>query len=411
MLTEVAVKQAKPREKKYRLYDQGGLYLEITPTGRKYWRYKFRVRQGDVRKEKRLALGVYPAVSLKQARLAHATAKLQVANGDDPTTIKRLEETAKALEADHFFGDIARDWFATQSPTWSASHTVRQTRLLFKDLAALHPLPIKSVLAPELLRVLRVIEARGAIESARRANQVASQIFDHAIAMGFAEFNPALAIKRALKRPITKHHTAILDPEKLGEVLRAIDGYRGSEIVRVALRLTPMLLVRPGELRHMEWREVDLDNALWTIPSSKMKRRKDHLVPLPAQAVRWIRSLQPLTGEGRFVFPSSRSVSRPMSENAVLYALRGLGIAKEEATPHGFRATARTLMVEQLGIRTDLIEHQLAHAVKDATGEAYNRTRLLPERREMMECWAKFLDELKTGMAGHSPKISIFAKR
>ncbi|MEC8436902.1 MAG: Arm DNA-binding domain-containing protein, partial [Pseudomonadota bacterium] len=169
MLTEVAVKQAKPREKKYRLYDQGGLYLEITPTGRKYWRYKFRVRQGDVRKEKRLALGVYPDVGLKQARLAHARAKLQVANGDDPTTIKRLEETAKALEADHFFGDIARDWFETQSPTWSASHTVRQTRLLFKDLAALHPLPIKSVLAPELLRVLRVIEARGAIESARRA--------------------------------------------------------------------------------------------------------------------------------------------------------------------------------------------------------------------------------------------------
>ena len=166
MLTEVAVKQAKPRERKYRLYDQGGLYLEVTPTGRKYWRYKFRVRIGDVRKEKRLALGVYPGVSLKQARLAHASAKLQVANGDDPTTIRRLAETAKALEADHFFGDIAKDWFETQSPTWSASHTVRQTRLLFKDLAALHPLPIKAILAPELLRELYVIEARGAIETA-----------------------------------------------------------------------------------------------------------------------------------------------------------------------------------------------------------------------------------------------------
>ena len=257
--------------------------------------------------------------------------------------------------------------------------------------------------------MLRVIEARGAIESARRANQVASQIFDHAIAMGFAELNPALAIKRALKRPITKHHAAILEPKKLGEVLRAIDGYRGSEVVRVALKLTPMLLVRPGELRHMEWQEVDLENALWTIPGSKMKRRKDHLVPLPAQAVRCIRSLQPLTGEGRFVFPSSRSKSRPMSENAVLYALRELGIAKEEATPHGFRATARTLMVEQLGIRTDLIEHQLAHAVKDATGEAYNRTRLLPERKEMMRIWAAYLHRVRLGRPPSTRKLSMYA--
>ena len=409
MLTEVQIKQAKPAAKLYRLYDQGGRYLEVTPAGAKYWRYKFRIRLGAVRKEKRLALGVYPEVSLKKAREDHAVARRQVAGGGDPTQLRRQQRIEKELALERTFGSVCHDWFETQSPTWSSSHTTRQMRLLFKDLVALHASPIEQIKAPELLKVLRVIEARGAIESARRANQVASQVFDHAIALGLSESNPAGSVKRALKRPITKHHAAILEPEKLGFVLRTIHDYQGSEVVRVALRLTPLLLVRPGELRHMQWSELDLAAGTWSIPASKMKRRKDHVVPLPEQAVNWIYRLYPMTGDGVYVFPSSRSNSRPMSENAVLYALRGLGIEKDEATPHGFRATARTLMAEQLGIRVDLIEHQLAHAVKDATGEAYNRTQFLPERTEMMQVWADYLDELRNqGRTTHS-KVSIFA--
>jgi integrase len=411
MLTEVKIKQAKPEAKLYRLYDQGGLYLEVSPKGQKYWRYKFRINVGGARKEKRLAIGVYPEVSLKLARERHQVARNQVAEGQDPTQLRRLEKTQKALAIERSFGSISQDWFTTQSPSWSESHTTRQTRLLFKDLAALHASPIQQIMAPELLRVLRVIESRGALESARRANQVASQVFDHAIALGLCEHNPAGAVKRALKRPISKHHAAILEPDKLASVLRAINHYQGSEVVRVALKLTPMLLARPGELRHMEWAELDLESGTWLIPASKMKRRKDHIVPLPEQALGLICRLLPLTGQGRYVFPSSRSDIRPMSENAVLYALRGLGIEKGEATPHGFRATARTLMVEQLGIRTDLIEHQLAHAVRDATGEAYNRTRFLPERKEMMQVWADYLYELQQERRRDTPRVSIFSAR
>ena len=411
MLTEVKIKQAKPEAKRYRLYDQGGLYLEVSPKGQKYWRYKFRINEGGARKEKRLAIGVHPEVSLKAARERHQAARNQVAEGQDPTQLRRLEKAQKALAIEKSFGSISQDWFTTQSPGWSESHTTRQTRLLFKDLAALHASPIQQIMAPELLRVLRVIESRGALESARRANQVASQVFDHAIALGLCEHNPAGAVKRALKRPISKHHAAILEPGKLATVLRTINHYRGSEVVRVALKLTPMLLARPGELRHMEWAELDLESGTWLVPASKMKRRKDHIVPLAEQALGLICRLLPLTGQGRYVFPSSRSDARPMSENAVLYALRGLGIEKDEATPHGFRATARTLMVEQLGIRTDLIEHQLAHAVRDATGEAYNRTRFLPERKEMMQVWADYLHEIQHERDRRTSRVSIFSAR
>ena len=410
MLTEVAVKQAKAKEKAYRLSDQGGLYLEVSSKGSKYWRYKYRISTGAQRKEKRLALGVYPEISLKNARELHREAHALVSQGGDPSAVKLEQKALSEVASLNTFGGLGEDWFATQSPDWSPTYTISQRRLLGKNLLPLHELAIDKIAAPELLGVLRVIESRGALETARRTNQVASQIFDHAIAMGATEVNPAIGIKNALKKPKSKHHAAILDPSELAFFLRSVDNYVGTLVVQIALMLTPLLLVRPGELRHMEWGEVSLEEGKWLIPAAKTKRRRDHFVPLASQAVSLIAQLKPYTGGGRYVFPSARGGARPMSENAVLYAMRGLGITKEEATPHGFRATARTLMEEQLGIRSDLIEHQLAHVVRDATGEAYNRTRFFPERIKLMQRWADYLEELKEGGGSISNNVSIFRK-
>ena len=410
MLTEMTVKQAKARDKIYRLSDQGGLYLEITTTGNKYWRYKYRISDGLTRKEKRLALGVYPEVGLKEARERHREAHALVSAGTDPNLSKKEEKRSVEGASLNTFGRIGQDWFDTQSPTWSETHRVRQRRLFGIDLLALHSWKVGDIKAPDLLKVLRVVEARGALETARRTNQVAGQIFDHAIAMGVAEVNPALGIKKALKKPVTKHHAAILDPQKLAVFLRTVDGYHGSTIVRVALEVMPLLLVRPGELRHMEWEELFLDEGKWLIPASKTKRKRDHFVPLASQAVNLLRELKAVTGGGLYVFPSARGGARPMSENAVLYALRGLGITKGEATPHGFRATARTLMEEQLGLRSDLIEHLLSHIVRDATGEAYNRTKFFPERIRLMQRWADYLDDLKAGGGFMTNNVSIFRR-
>ena len=410
MLTEVAVKQAKAKEKPYRLSDQGGLYLEVSPKGSKYWRYKYRISTGAQRIEKRLALGVYPKISLKNARELHREAHALVSQGGDPSLVKREQKALAEVASLNTFGSLGEDWFAKQSPDWSPTHAIRQRRLFGKDLLPLHELAIDKIAAPELLGVLRVIESRGALETARRTNQVASQIFDHAIAVGAAEVNPAVGIKNALKKPKSKHHAAILDPGELAFFLRSVDNYVGTLVVQIALMLTPLLLVRPGELRHMEWGEVSLEEGKWLIPAAKTKRRRDHFVPLASQAVRLIAQLKPYTGDGQYVFPSARGGERPMSENAVLYAMRGLGITKEEATPHGFRATARTLMEEQLGIRSDLIEHQLAHVVRDATGEAYNRTRFFPERIKLMQRWADYLEDLKEGSGTISNNVSIFRK-
>lgn len=394
MLTEVKVKQAKPKSRSYKLADGGGLYLEVATNGSRYWRYKYRALVDGRRKEKRLALGVYPEVSLKQARDLHASAHAMVSRGGDPSAL-RQQEKQEARTSVQSFLTIGQDWFETQSPNWSTTHTQRQQRLLKQDLAPLHQCPIDAIKAPDVLRVLRIIESRGAIESAHRAKQVASQVFRHAIAMGLLEVDPAATVAAALRKPVRSHHAAITDPEPLGELLRGIDGYRGTPVVRTALKLTPMLFVRPGELRHMEWSEVDLDKAEWLIPGPKTKRGRDHYVPLASQVIELLKGLRYLTGNSRYVFPNPRSAERPMSENAVLYALRGMGVTSEQATPHGFRATAKTMMEEQLEMRTDWIEHQLAHAVRDATGEAYNGTKFLSQRKKMMQDWADYLDQLK----------------
>ncbi len=394
MLTDVKIRQAKPRDKTYKLSDGRGLYIEVSTNGSKYWRYKYRVTANGKRREKRLSLGVYPEVSLKSARELHHTAHALVSNGGDPSE-KRQEQKRAERSIAETFGVVGEDWFETQSPSWSETHVERQCRLFRKDLAPLHDLPIDEIKPPEILKTLRIIESRGAVESAHRAKQVASQICRHAMAMGLIEVDPAATVAAALRKPKTRHHAAITDPVQLGQLLRGIDDYHGSEVVRVALKLTPLLFMRPGELRRMEWSELDLEKGVWLIPGSKTKRHRDHYVPLARQAVELLQGLRHLTGNSRFVFPNPRSAERPMSENAVLYALRGMGVTRDEATPHGFRATAKTMMEEQLEMRTDLIEHQLAHAVRDATGEAYNRTTFLPQRKKMMQRWADYLDWLK----------------
>ncbi len=410
MLTQLVIKNAKGKDKTYRLHDRGGLYLEVSSTGGKYWRYKYRIRRFNKLKEKRLAIGVYPEIDLKEARERHRLAHLVVSSGGDPSAEKQQRKAEEKAQFASTFGEIGKQWFETQSSTWSDTHRTRQTRLFFTDLLALHPHPITEIAAPLLLKVLRDIEARGAIETARRTCQVASQVFDFGIAMGETNANPATAVRKALKKPIQRHHAAILDPAELGIALRAMDRFKGFEAIKVALLVTPYLLVRPGELRHMEWQELDLNAGRWLVPAHKTKRRRDLFVPLAPQVVALIESLKLLTGGNKYVFPLKTNSDKPMTENAVRDALRQVGISKDIATPHGFRATARTLMAERLGFRDDLINHQLSHVVRDSTGEAYNRTRFLPERTKMMTRWADFLDELKRGERNTKSNVSIFQR-
>lgn len=410
MLTQLVIKNAKGKDKTYRLYDRGGLYLEVSPAGGKYWRYKYRIQRFNGLKEKRLAIGVYPEIDLKEARERHRLAHLVVSSGGDPSAEKQQRKAEEKAQFASTFGEIGKQWFETQSPTWSDTHRTRQTRLFFTDLLALHPHPITEIAAPLLLKVLRDIEARGAIETARRTCQVASQVFDFGIAMGETNANPATAVRKALRKPIQKHHAAILDPAELGSALRAMDAFKGFEAIKVALKLTPYLLVRPGELRHMEWEELDLNAGRWLVPGHKTKRRRDLFVPLAPQIVALIESLKPITGTNKYVFPLKTNSDKPMTENAVRDAMRKVGIAKEAATAHGFRATGRTMLAERLGFRDDLINHQLSHVVRDATGEAYNRTRFLPERTKMMIRWADFLDELKRGERYATSNVSIFQR-
>lgn len=396
-LSDTAIRNSKPKDKPYRVTDGGGLYLEVVPTGGKLWRLKYRITG----KEKRLALGAYPAVGLKEAREKRDAARKLLAAGIDPSEQRKAEKAAGEERAANSFEVVAREWFARQSATWAKSHSdkilLRLESYLFPWLGTR---PIAEVTAKELLTVLRRIEARGAVESAHRTLQNCGQIFRYAIATGRAERNPAADLRGSLAPVKATHRAAITDPQAIGGLLRASDDYQGSIVTKSALRLAPLVFVRPGELRTMEWAELDLDTAQWNIPADKMKTREPHLVPLSAQAVAILRELEPLTsreGRGRYVFPSARSPKRPMSNNAVLSALRRMGYAKEEMSGHGFRAMARTILDEVLHVRPDYIEHQLAHAVRDTNGRAYNRTSHLPERRAMMQQWADYLDTLKQG--------------
>lgn len=394
-LTDTAIRKAKPAPKTQRLFDGGGLYLEVVPTGGKYWRWKY--RYGG--KEKRLAFGVYPDVSLKAAREKRDHARAQLAAGIDPGEAKKAAKIAQA-GADSF-EVVAREWHAKFSPSWSANHGERIMRRLAVDIFPwIGTRPAGDIKAPELLAVLRRIETRGALETTHRAMQNCGQVFRYAVATGRAERDPTGDLRGALPPPKEKHHASITDPVRIGGLLRALDDYHGWAVTKAALRLAPLVFVRPGELRQAEWAEIDFEKAEWRIPAEKMKRRELHIVPLSEQALVILRDLQPLTGKGRYVFPSARTNLRPMSENAVLAALRRMGFGKDEMTGHGFRSMASTLLHEQ-GWNHQAIERQLAHAERNAVSAAYNYAEHLPERRKMMQAWADYLDGLRRGNVLH----------
>jgi integrase len=396
-LTNAAIKAAQPQAKPYKLADEKGMYLEVAPSGGKWWRLKYRFEG----KEKRISLGTYPDVGLKEAREKRDEARKLLAAGVDPGESRKAQKAASTGDAINSFEVVAREWFSRQRSSWVDSHADKILSRLERDLFPwLGKRPIASITAPELLTTLRRIEERGAVETAHRALQNCGQIFRYAIVTGRAERDPTPALRGALAPVKQSHYPAITDPKAIGALLRAMDDYQGTLITRSALRLAPLVFVRPGELRKAEWTEIDLDAAQWNIPAARMKMREPHLVPLSTQAVAILRELHALTGRGRYVFPSARTGDRPMSDNAILSALRRMNIGKEEMTGHGFRAMARTVLDEVLHVRPDYIEHQLAHSVRDPNGRAYNRTAHLAERAKMMQMWADYLDELKFGAAG-----------
>jgi integrase len=391
MLTVTEIRAVKPQDKPRKLSDGGGLYLLINPNGSLWWRLKYRF---DGR-EKLLSLGVYPHVSLQQARSRREDAKRAIASGVDPSAKRQAEKSGAA----NTFESIAREWLALQQKklapaTYDKAVWTFET-LLFPYIGSR---PVAKLGAVDVLKVLRRIEVRGHHETAHRARQRCAQVFRYAVQTERADRDVTTDLRGALAPVVTEHHASITDPARIGELLRAIDGYSGHVVTAQALRLAPLVFVRPGELRHAEWSEFDLDGQepVWRIPAEKMKMREQHVVPLAKQALALLRELRALTGRGRYVFPSLRSGSRPMSDNTVNAALRRLGYTSDEMTGHGFRSLASTSLNEQ-GYHPDLIELQLAHAERNQVRAAYNKAQRLPERRKMMEAWADYLDGLRDG--------------
>jgi integrase len=394
-LTDKTIRKAKPEGKPVRLFDGRGLYLEVAPSGGKWWRWKYRFSG----KEKRLSFGVYPEVSLMEARDVCDDARKLLKSGVDPSQQRKSERQSQTDKAANSFEVVAREWLSKNKTVWSEGHTDRVISLFEHDiLPFLGTHPVSEIEAPELLTTMRRIEARGAIDTAHRALGHCWQVFRYGIATSRCKRNPAADLRGkggALTPVKSGHFAAATEPEQLAKILRLLEAYEGTLTVRCALRLAPLVFVRPGELRKAEWSRIDLDKAEWRYTTSKTKI--DLIVPLSRQAVAILHELHPLTGHGKLVFPGARSSKRPMSDNAVLAAMRSMEISKEEMTGHGFRASARTVLDEVLKFRPDIIDHQLGHKVKDPNGRAYNRTSFLPERRKMMQQWADYLDKLKDG--------------
>ena len=403
MLTDAQCRNATcpPDRKQARFRDSGGLYLQVSPAGSKRWFLKY--RHAGV--EKQLAIGGYPEKSLTEARAARERAKVQRADGADPVQVRKIERLKANISPDANFQAVALEWHKKQAPQWSPSHASRSLRQLERDLFPwIGNRPMREIGPMELLAALQRVEERGAVETADRVLMLARQVWEYWLPTAT---NKDRNITEGLKARLTpyrgKGFAAIVEPLRFGELLRAIRAYKGGPLVRTALQLAPLLYQRPGNLRMMEWAELDLDGALWVIPSMKMKREKhekeqgdDHAVPLPTQAVALIRALHPLTGHGRYVFPGERSHDRPLSDNSVRSALYALGFGKEQ-TWHGFRASARTMLVDELNLDPLAIEANLAHAVKDANGRSYNRTQYLKQRGHQIQQWADYLDKLATG--------------
>ena len=396
-LSEAKISKAKPKAKAYKLYDTDGLYLIVSKNGGKWWRFKYYFDG----KEKLISFGTYPETSLSAARKKRDEAREQIARGINPGAVRKAMKHSTTQDGNNFEA-IAREWYAKFQIQWTPGHArtiiSRMERYLFPTIGKQR---VADITGKELYEALQGIENRGALETAHRVRTIAGQVFRFAVVTGRAKHDVSADIRGALPSPKVKHMAAIIDLKKIGPFLNAIDGYDGHIIVKCALRLAPLVYVRPGELRHAEWVEMDFDDALWTIPAHKMKKRKnpqDHIVPLSQQSIEILNKIKKVTGNGRYVFPSFRSDVRPMSENAILAAIRNMGFDKETMTGHGFRAMARTILDETLEFRTDIIEHQLAHIVKDPNGEAYNRTKFLDQRRVMMQKWADYLDHLKSSI-------------
>jgi integrase len=380
-LNDLKVKGAKAGAKPYKLADERGLYLLIQPTGSKLWRFDYR----HAGKRKTLAIGTYPDSPLSIARKRLGEARAQLEDGIDPSAARQAAKAAHVAKTENSFEAIAREWFGKYSPGWAKSHADKIIRRLERDVFPwMGSQPIAEIEPKELLAVLRRIEARGKLETAHRAHQNCGQVFRYAVATGRAPRDPSGDLRGALAPWKPQHYATITDAKAIGELLRAMEGHSGSLVTASALKLSPLLFVRPGELRRAEWAEIDLDKAEWRIPAEKMKARVIHIVPLPDQALSILRELHPLTGAGRYVFPSVRTRREPMSENTVNAALRRLG----------FRGMASTLLNEQ-GWNRDAIERQLAHGERDQVRAAYNYAEFMPERRKMMQAWADYLDRLR----------------
>ena len=392
MLTDTKLRALKPKAAVYRVADSNGLAIEVRPSGARLWRYRFRIHG----KASMAALGEYPLVSLGEARRLRDEARATLAAGVSPVVAAQARRAAQAERAGNTFAIVASELLAQRAKSKSAGTVYRDRSLIERDLTpTIGNTPVADVTAKALLSALRKIEERGAVETAHRARTLAGAVFRYAIATGRAERNPAADLVGALATPQSGHFASVTDPNDVAPMLRAIHGYQGTPVVAAALKLAPLVFVRPGELRTMRWADVDLDGAEWRFTASKTGT--PHIVPLATQAIAILRDLQPLTGSGEYAFPGARSLRRPMSENAINAALRTLGYDNDTMTGHGFRAMARTILDEGLGFRPDYIEHQLAHAVRDPLGRAYNRTAHLPERRKMMQAWADYLDGLRNG--------------
>jgi integrase len=402
MLTDAQCRNAVcPIEKKQaRFYDAGGLYLQVSPAGSKRWFLKYRLAGV----EKQLALGSYPAVNLAAARKARNDAKEVKAEGRDPLQLRKIEKLKALTPEGDTFKATALEWYTLKLDSWSSHYAIREKRNLEKDLFPfIGERRVSDIEPVELLATVRRVEERGALDVAHRVLSTSGQVWRYAVSTGRATRDITADLRGALKAHHGKHFAAITDPEKLGELIRSIRGYQGGAIVRAALQLSPLLFQRPSELRAAAWAEFDLDAALWTIPAARMKRRIEgkqngdpHLVPLSTQAVQILRKLQPITGGGALLFHGERSHERPISDNTLRAALQTLGYGSDVQSVHGFRATARTLLAEVLGVDPLVIEAQLAHAVKDANGRAYNRTQYIKQRTAMMQKWADYVDLLSS---------------
>ena len=389
-LTDKQIKGTLPAEKDYKLADEKGVFLLIKKNGSKYWRMKYRF-QG---KEKLLALGVYPEVSLKQARLKRDEARQLLAKGIDPVAKKHADLAADISASQSSFERVAFEWLEIKQSDKTESYRYKVQRYLERNLFPhIGNIPCDQLTAPVLLAALRKIEERGAVETAHRVKQIAGQVLRYAIATGRADRDISADLKGALRPAHTKHFAAITEPDEFGKLLVAIDTFQGTPVVKTALKLSALWFCRPGELRQLEWSQIKWEEGRVEIMAEKTKQ--PHIIPLSRQAIKILEDLKPYTMRSKYVFPSARGASRPMSDNAARVALRSMGYDNDMHTPHGFRATARTLLDEVLNYRIEWIEQQLAHAVKDANGRAYNRTKHLPQRAEMMQRWADYLDELR----------------